>query len=563
MGEQMIFLVYSETNERNIRDNLGLPEYSYYFILKGFIPTLAKIGTVKMITDPMAEVDDLYHQAKQDGKECYFISFSPPHKTPIGLQCPSICVFAWEFDRIPDETWDDEPRNNWRYVFKQLGRTIALSEYAAQAVRRTMGENFPVFAIPIPVWDMFADLRMQSTHELNLKSRNFSVKGNIVDSSCYEIAKAKISVKKTATERPQFKLWDGREINMSFAIGDEATANLLGFYTPEPWGTWANFREPGVVLFNKISGAFTLTLEAIGFRDNIGRDIQVRVGTETRSIVLTPGLKEYRLQFTVETPTNYIFFSGLHPMPVTNSPDIRFLALGLSKITISRDKSVESVTQPEPESFMVNVDGVVYTTVFNPVDNRKNWHQIVTAFIYAFQNREDATLILKVAHKLPTAFLSHLHALFQKTSGFKCRIIVLYDYLEQFEYEQLLKLTTFYVNASKCEGLCIPLMEFMSCGIPAIATLNTAMTEYVTEDANFIVRSSIEPAIWPQDPRQMIRSVYYRIDESSLVEAFRESYRVAKKDSDKYHAMGKRAQQQIKNFCSQDVVIDKLKDIFI
>ena len=44
----------------------------------------------------------------------------------------------------------------------------------------------------------------------------------------------------------------------------------------------------------------------------------------------------------------------------------------------------------------VVVDGVVYVSVFNPLDGRKNWHHLITAFCWAFRDTSDATLVLKM-----------------------------------------------------------------------------------------------------------------------------------------------------------------------
>ena len=44
------------------------------------------------------------------------------------------------------------------------------------------------------------------------------------------------------------------------------------------------------------------------------------------------------------------------------------------------------------------VDGVIYVSVFNPQDGRKNWHRLITAFCWAFREIDDATLVLKITH---------------------------------------------------------------------------------------------------------------------------------------------------------------------
>lgn len=46
----MIFLVYSEVNSETIASNLGQSEYSYYFVLKAFLPTLRELGEVRVVT---------------------------------------------------------------------------------------------------------------------------------------------------------------------------------------------------------------------------------------------------------------------------------------------------------------------------------------------------------------------------------------------------------------------------------------------------------------------------------------------------------------------------------
>ena len=71
--------------------------------------------------------------------------------------------------------------------------------------------------------------------------------------------------------------------------------------------------------------------------------------------------------------------------------------------------------------------------------------------------------------------------------------------------------------------LCMPLMEFMSAGVPAIAPDHTAMADYITTDNAFIVRGTREHNVWPHDPEQMFRTMRYRIEWDSIVEAFEDA----------------------------------------
>ncbi|PTT63117.1 glycosyltransferase, partial [Pseudomonas sp. HMWF007] len=110
----MLIIIHSETNQHTINRNLGRSEYSYYFVLKEYRPVLERLGRVVEVADPVTEVDALYADCHARGEPCVFLSFSPPHRTPVHLACPTLPVFAWEFSTIPNEPFNGDPLNDWR-----------------------------------------------------------------------------------------------------------------------------------------------------------------------------------------------------------------------------------------------------------------------------------------------------------------------------------------------------------------------------------------------------------------------------------------------------------------
>lgn len=116
--------------------------------------------------------------------------------------------------------------------------------------------------------------------------------------------------------------------------------------------------------------------------------------------------------------------------------------------------------------------------------------------------------------------------------------------------------TSFYVNASRGEGLCLPLMEFMSAGVPAIAPDHTTMADYVAGDTTFVVSSSTEPTAWPNDPLMRITTSYRRINWSSLADQFRASYEVATQDPTRYRDMSRAAVATQAHYSADAVVAD-------
>jgi glycosyltransferase involved in cell wall biosynthesis len=201
--------------------------------------------------------------------------------------------------------------------------------------------------------------------------------------------------------------------------------------------------------------------------------------------------------------------------------------------------------------------GVVYTTVLSSRDGRKNWRDILRAFCFALRDDEDATLVMKLVGPTPTA-TAEIAAELARLRPFRCRVLAIEAFLSDDDYARLACASTYAVNASSGEGQCLPLMEYMSLGKPAVAPDHTAMADYLDHTNAFVVATSLEPACWPQDPRAMFRTWQHRIDMASLMQAFRESYRVARDDPERYRAMSKSATERLRGYCSTQVVRERL-----
>lgn len=110
------------------------------------------------------------------------------------------------------------------------------------------------------------------------------------------------------------------------------------------------------------------------------------------------------------------------------------------------------------------------------------------------------------------AVYAHLMTPLAQLAPFSCRVVMIHGYMDDAQYARLYQSASFYVNASHCEGLCLPLMEFMACGKPVIAPDHTAMQDYIDESVAFVVDSSVEACTWPHDPRMLFRAHRHRPD---------------------------------------------------
>ncbi len=418
----MVIIVHSLETKASIAANIGAKDYSYYFVLEKYRKVLSTFATVIEIRNPERDVDVIYHECQARDELCLFFSFTPPFKTATELQCPTICVFAWEYATVPTDTWGGDLRNDWRTVFSKYGCAVTHSNFSVRAVRQAMGKDFPVWSIPAPVWDDYIKL---------YKKGGTSAQSQVFDLS--------------------FK---------------------------------------GVLL------------------DFQGCD--------------TPSASE-------ESKTDFI---------------------------------EERSSQNDDAEITVHLKGIIYTTVFNPNDGRKNWMDLVWGFCWAFRNVEDVTLVMKLAYYDFEAIRAMVIHEIKKLAPFKCRVVALHGYLNDNDYAKLITGSTYIVNTAHGEGQCLPLMEYMSAGKPAVAPAHTAMEDYINNDNAFVVKSSMEWIHWPHDPRQALRTFRYRINWESLYNAYLESYHVAKNDPVRYSLMSACAVESLKKYCSEAVVKKRLKIVF-
>jgi glycosyltransferase involved in cell wall biosynthesis len=422
----MIIMAYSAYTAASIGEGLGAPEYSYWFVRRAFAPVLAQFGIVVPVTDPGREVDQICASAAAQGQDCVFFSFEPPHKTALGLSCRTIAVFAWEFDSIPDESWDDEPRNDWRVVLSAAGSAITHSSFSARAIRRTMGQDYPVWCIPAPVYDAHAGLAESA------------------------------------------------------------------------------------------------------------RPIQ---------------------------PPTMLALSGIAIDTGQLDADMFSLSRGFSDGLDSLRALARYLETPDRPRQMLELSGVVYTAIFNPIDGRKNFNDVLGAFIWAFRDIADATLLLKITHHDVVRGMQPVLADIAKHGRFRCRVVLIHGMLPDDEYNALVRTSSYTVNASTNEGQCLPLMEFMSAGRPAIAPAHSSMSDYVNDANSFVVRYAAKPFIWPHDSRQAIRTHRYLISFADLVRAYRESYHVARHDPGRYAAMSRAARAALRDFCSVDMAVRRVAEV--
>jgi len=500
----VLFIVYSLFSEKYIDENLGLPEYSYYFVLKKFLPLLEKMGEVVVVEDPAREVDKLYFEAKSREKPCVYLSFTAPQNTVIGLACPTVAVFAWEFDSVPSEIFDDDKRSDWTYVFKHIDGIITHSNFAVRTLRSALEENYPLVSAPAPVWDKFNTLYVTDSEPYISQSVRFRIDAPVLDTN-------EIDLSLVEQHLLPGLIHTGQNCEALSRSGEPKIPEKQA----SPDSLWSVSKACFSAWLADVARLFPLLIFK---KPNNEQKIQ-QAQSEVRTAVYYEALSD-------------------------NLSDQNPRTAGLGHVLRGFfNRGVDDL----------ELQGVVYTAIFNPHDGRKNWHDMVSAFCCSLRDCEDAVLVIKLVHRDSENMLKDLiHQLYQLTP-FKCRVVVIDGNLDESTYQSLVRATSFIVNTSYCEGQCLPLMEYMSAGKPAIAPRNTGMEDYINEDVAFVVDCSREYAYFPQDRRKALRTRQYRTNWESLCTAYRDSYQVARHEPDVYRAMASSAVEKLESHCSMEV----------
>jgi len=581
----MLIILYSETTADSISSNLGKSEYSYYFVLKRYLPILETLGDLVYVTDPATEVDPLYQQEIDRGGSAVFLSFSPPHRTELDLKCPTVCILAWEFSSVPDEAWGDDPRDNWVESIGKIKNILTISQYSTEVIRAQLGGGINIATVPGPVTDRKRPTSRLFRSQFSLspkvsQEKQLSLSAEVIDTCDLDISEDIVCFKPGSgpgVGRKGVVPWNDEPLNLEFnwtARENSGIRYLVGFYDAEEWGAWSRSSRPWISLPVSLEGEFELELELVAFADNDQREIEVTIGNQTRSLVVDKSLKTYRLHFSDVVSASRIAFSNLTVGYTVDADLLRALSLGIGKLSITRSENwhsiiaetedvspqaVHSEVPEQTECTELKFDGVVYTSMFNPEDGRKNWEDIVTAFCWAFREDASKTLILKFTCPSMSSTWGRLFLLFSQLSPFRCRIVVVHGYLSNEEMAALIDVTDFIVNASKAEGQCLPLLEFMAEGVPAIAPDHTAMSSYINRKNSLVVKSSRVATCWPTDPREYDRTFFYRIDWSSLLDAYTRSAEILENHPRKYRRMAYRAAAVVSSRFSSAVIGRELR----
>ncbi|MFO0953838.1 MAG: hypothetical protein U0835_22315 [Isosphaeraceae bacterium] len=494
------FLVSTTAAARGIRERLGSPAYSYHFVVEALAPVLERFGVLRPVDHPESRLAFAARQARREGFRPVHLAVNPLQDVYYSPHVPNVVFPFWEFPDLPDRDLGLDARQNWHRSARGASLILTACQFTADAFRRA-GVKCPVAVVPVPLDPSFFSLPdWDPGHSWTLTCR-------------HEI------------------------------LGPEAEPGPSGVeYEPraEPAAGW----NPAKRAFRRV--APWLDPHTVRRLTLAKRSMVSALKKRPDELIYTTLRDGYRRHVR----------RWLNPEALEAVSAAKRRALA----AVGREPAV--VPDPLLPSSPLTLSGLVYLTVFNVGDPRKNYRDILTACIRAFEDRPDVTLAIKLVtnprgeHHETGVLRAAYRSLGMRH---RCRIAVVTEFLDEPQMSELFRASTFYVNASHAEGACLPLMRALAGGRPAIAPAHTAMADYMDASLGWVVRSHEEPACWPHDPEKRLTTTRHRLVWTDLRDAFLASAETAEHSPALYHALSTAARARMQTLASQEAAAEALR----
>jgi hypothetical protein len=201
---------------------------------------------------------------------------------------------------------------------------------------------------------------------------------------------------------------------------------------------------------------------------------------------------------------------------------------------------------------------VVFTFVFDPADRHHAWRELLAAFVLTLADRGDTTLLLRPT--CPPArtgwCLGEARRLYRTLAHLRprCRALVVDPRLPDEAMGRLIATTTWYVNASRAEACCRPLLQAMAAGRPALSPTHTDMADYCSARSGIVLDSEEEPTHWPGDETGRLTTSWHRLSWPSLCRGLREAYHIARCRPEVYAELAEGARQAARARAPEEAV---------
>ena len=464
-------------------------------------PALDRLGSWRRVPHPESSLPQLASRVEAEGGRAIHLAIGTVHECYLTPAVPSILWPIWDYPDVPDADLCDNGRLNFARVAGHADAILAASTVVADAFRR-IGVATPILPLPIPA--------RPGLDRLPTWGKGLLVSADV----------------------PHFE-WPGR-VDEPLAIrSTHARVHASPAIAPAPSSLHGRLALAGRKRLRRVkpylSNASVERLDgfAKGFAPIVPilrRPNPIRIAGG----MIRLGYRHLVRRWIGEAAHNKLRRFGRHGRFGGNDlPGHPPQVLGKSHLALS---------------------GLVFSTTVDFADRAGGEHDAISAFLHAFRDRADATLVIRLSCPADREEhdLNQLDGMIRGPRlGQRCRVVAVTDRLSFDGKTALLQATSFYVEARRSSGGSASLVEALAAGRPAIAPGHSGYADWVDAEVGIAVESHREPTSWPIDPLGRTSTEWHRTVWSSLKDAFIEAAAIADAEPSQYERLSSNARSRM------------------
>jgi len=255
-----------------------------------------------------------------------------PQQIPTELACQKIALLPFMFDTYSLNNVYVMPFGDWPKILAEVDVIFVPSKLVESQVKKLIASKTRVHVVEPKVPSLaLSDFEVKDTEVRN--PQGFSLETGMYLSTNDGAWKNLSEPPPEVVER--FCPLPFETDILTWSLGQSENNGIwqVGFHPSEPWGVWAQMTQASLVLPVSVSGKVSVTIDLIGCGTNIGREVTVQFGEETRKVQIGKRIEAFVLNFSPDKPVRQIQFSG-HLL--YNDVDSRGLGVGVASLSISR-----------------------------------------------------------------------------------------------------------------------------------------------------------------------------------------------------------------------------------
>ncbi len=471
-------------------------------------PALATLGTIRRVANPESSLLFIASEAEAAGHTPIQVAIGPLDSCYLTPAVPTLLIPIWDYPHIPTTDVNYNGRTNWARIAGRADAVLAPSTFIADTFRHAQ--------VPVPV-DVVNPPAPQDWLELPTWGERMPVSLTV-----------------------PHVIWGGE-------TGDDADDEEIVLRGPARRQKVSAGRRAIRRVKPYLSNA---TIEKLDrYRESLSPLIQPNPAKMAAGV----GKVCYR---TLVRPW---ISDGVRTR-------LKSAAVRVGRKHTAHAHHMASDRLPAAE---LTLSGLVYSAVVDYREPIRDEISLITAFLHAFSDRPDVTLVLRLetTHEREVSDLARLHSVCRSTGKtLQCRIVVVLGPVAESDRVGIARATSYFVETSQTCGHSLDMIESLAAGRPVIAPGHSAYAEWIDERVGFSASTTTEPTFWPIDPTRTHTTTWERVIWSDLHAKLVDSAAVVAGSPRHYEELSSAARRLYRERANQEAVarqigraIDRIK----